>query len=75
MSTNKDLLSKGVKYLFAGLPLFFIGPVIMNSAFKNKQHPYYYYVLIIGIIVCLAAMFCMFKGIKTMTDALFNGNK
>ncbi len=72
MATNKELLAKGVKYLFGALPLMFIGPIILNSSFKNKDNPYYYLVLSIGILVCLSAMFLAFKGIKTMTDALFN---
>ncbi|GAA4041693.1 DUF6095 family protein [Flavobacterium chungnamense] len=72
MATNKELLAKGVKYLFGALPLMFVGPIILNSSFKNKDNPYYYLVLSIGIVVCLSAMFLAFKGIKTMTDALFN---
>lgn len=72
MATNKELLSKGVKYLFGALPLFFIGPIVLNSAFKNKGNPLFYPVVILGILLSLAAMFLMFKGIKTMTDALFN---
>ena len=36
MATNKELLAKGVKYLFGALPLMFIGPSIMYNAFMNK---------------------------------------
>jgi hypothetical protein len=35
MGTNKELLSKGIKYLGGALPLLFIGPSIYN-AFINK---------------------------------------
>lgn len=72
MATNKELLAKGVKYLFGALPLMFIGPVILNSSFKNKENPYYYLVLSIGILVCLSSMYLAFKGLKTITGALFN---
>ena len=72
MATNKELLAKGVKYLFGALPLMFIGPVILNSSFKNKENQYYYLVLSIGILVCLSSMYLAFKGLKTITDALFN---
>ena len=73
MATNKELLAKGVKYLFGALPLMFIGPsLILNSSFKNKENPYYYLVLSIGILVCLSSMYLAFKGLKTITDALFN---
>jgi hypothetical protein len=75
MATNKELLAKGVKYLFGALPLMFLGPIILNSSFKNKDNPYYYLVVSIGILVCLSAMFLAFKGIKTMTDALFNDKR
>jgi uncharacterized membrane protein len=72
MATNKELLAKGVKYLFGALPLMFIGPSIMYNAFMNKQNNWHYLVLIIGCIICLASVFLAFKGLKTMTDALFN---
>ncbi len=72
MATNKELLAKGVKYLFGALPLMFIGPSIMYNAFMNKQNNWHYLVLIIGCIICLASVFFAFKGLKTMTDALFN---
>jgi uncharacterized membrane protein len=72
MATNKELLAKGVKYLFGALPLMFIGPSIMYNAFMNKQNNWHYLVLIIGCIICLVSVFLAFKGLKTMTDALFN---
>ena len=72
MATNKDLLAKGVKYLFGALPLMFIGPSIMYNAFMNKQNNWHYLVLTIGCIICLVSVFLAFKGLKTMTDALFN---
>jgi uncharacterized membrane protein len=72
MATNKELLAKGVKSLFGALPLMFIGPSIMYNAFMNKQNNWHYLVLIIGCIICLVSVFFAFKGLKTMTDALFN---
>jgi hypothetical protein len=72
MSTNKVLLAKGVKYLSGALPLAFIGPSIIYNAFMNKQNPWHYLVLGIGIIACLSAMFLMFLGIKTLMKSLFN---
>jgi hypothetical protein len=36
MGTNKELLSKGIKY--GALPLLFIGPSIIYNAFINKQN-------------------------------------
>jgi uncharacterized membrane protein len=72
MATNKSVLAKGVKYLAGALPLLFLGPVVITSAFKNEKHPLYVYVLIIGILIALAAMFLIFKGINTVLKSLFD---
>jgi uncharacterized membrane protein YfcA len=75
MATNKDLLAKGVKYLFGALPLMFIGPSIMYNAFMNKHTNWHYLILAIGCVLCIASVYLAFRGIKTMTDALFNDGK
>jgi len=75
MGTNKSVLAKGVKYLAGSLPLLFLGPVVITSAFKNENHPLYVYVLVFGIIIALAAMFLIFKGITTVLKSLFDGDK
>lgn len=75
MAVNKEILAKGIKYMVVALPLFFIGPVVLNSAFKNQQHPYYYLVLVIAILVCFSAITLTFIGVKTITNAIFDGNK
>ncbi|MEY2738646.1 MAG: hypothetical protein RL259_555 [Bacteroidota bacterium] len=72
MATNKSVLAKGVKYLAGALPLLFLGPVVITSAFKNEKHPLYVYVLILGILIALAAMFLIFKGINTVLKSLFD---
>lgn len=75
MSTNKKILFKGIKYLSGALPLLFIGPVVLNSAFKNQNHPLYVYVLILGVLACVLAIFLIFKGINTVIKSLFDGDK
>lgn len=72
MSTNKDLLSKGIKYLAGALPLLFIGPTLIHNAFMNKQNIWHYLILVIGIIVCVAAVYFMFLGLKIIMKSLFN---
>jgi hypothetical protein len=72
MATNKELLSKGIKYLFGALPLMFIGPSVMYNAFMNKHTNWHYLVLIIGCAICILSVILAFKGLKTMTNALFN---
>jgi hypothetical protein len=75
MATNKELLAKGVKYLFGALPLMFIGPSIMYNAFMNKHTNWHYLILAIGCTICITSVFLAFKGIKTITDSLFDNNK
>lgn len=72
MSTNKDLLSKGVKYLTGALPLMFIGPSLIYNAFMNQNNIWHYLVLGIGILACLASMYLIFLGLKYIMKALFN---
>ncbi len=75
MSTNKKILLKGARYLSGALPLLFIGPVIINSSFKNKENPLYPFVLGLGILVCATAIFFIFKGINFIMKSLFDSNK
>lgn len=75
MADNKKLLDKGIKYMLWALPLMFLGPSVIYNAFINKQNVWHYLILGIGIILCLLAVYCMFKGIKTLTDVLFNHDK
>ena len=72
MSTKKELLDKGIKFMLYALPLMFIGPSVVYNAFINKQNNWHYLVLAIGIMVCLAAVYFLFKGVKTLTDSLFH---
>ncbi len=75
MATDKNILAKGIKYLVGALPLLFLGPIIINSAFKNEKNPLYPYVLTLGILVALTAMFLIYKGINTLVKSMFDGDK
>jgi hypothetical protein len=70
--TNKDTLARGVKFLAGALPLIFIGPSVVFSAFNNQDKPLYWPILILGIVVSFAAIFLIFKGIMTLLKALFD---
>jgi hypothetical protein len=72
MATDKRILMKGIRYLSGALPLFFIGPVVIHSSFKNQQHDFFIPVLGVGIIFCLLAMVLMFAGIRTIMKSLFS---
>jgi uncharacterized protein YybS (DUF2232 family) len=75
MPDNKKLLDKGIKFMLYALPLMFLGPSVVYNAFINKQNVWHYLVLGVGIVFCILAVYFMFKGIKTLTDAIFNHDK
>lgn len=75
MATNKELLSKGVKYLFGSLPLMFIGPSVMYNAFMNKNNNWHYLVLTIGCAICVISVILAFIGLRTITNAIFGDEK
>jgi len=75
MPTNKKILTKGIQYLSGALPLLFMGPVVINSAFKNQDSPHYEIVLGVGILFCGLAIFLIFKGVNTIVKSLFEGDQ
>lgn len=66
MPTNKEILNRGLKYIVWALPMFFIGPTVIMSAFKNQQHTLFIPVLGVGIIICIFAVVLVFRGLKTV---------
>lgn len=72
MATDKRILMKGIRYLSGALPLFFLGPVVLHSSFKNQGHPMFIPVLGLGIITCVIGVLLMFLGIKTIMKSLFD---
>ena len=72
MATNQKLLFKGVRYSIGAFPLMFIGPSIIFSSFKNQEHPFFIPILFLGIVIAFLSAFMLFKGVKTITDSLFN---
>ena len=75
MATDRKILQRGIRYLSVCLPLLFIGPILINSACKNKENTLYPYILGLGIVISLYAMFLLFKGVTTITKSLFDGDK
>lgn len=72
MNTNKEKLYKGVKVMGGTLFLLISAPIVLNSSFKNQDHPMFIPILGIGIILFIAAIYFGFKGIKIIMRALFN---
>jgi small neutral amino acid transporter SnatA (MarC family) len=71
MSVNKTILNKGLRVLLGSLPTLFLGVFILNSSFKNQNHPLFIYVAILGIIICGFSVYLMFKGINTIMKSMF----
>ncbi|MEO1011058.1 MAG: DUF6095 family protein [Bacteroidota bacterium] len=75
MPTDKHLLIKGIKFLFYTLALMFTAPLVLFQAFKNQGHPWFWPVLVIGILLALAAILGGFYAIKIIMDSLFGQKK
>ncbi|MGB7395700.1 MAG: DUF6095 family protein [Pricia sp.] len=71
MRTDKDLLVKGIKFLFYTIALMFSAPIVMYQAFKNEENILYWPVLIVGLILGIAAIAMGFYSIKVILDSLF----
>ena len=69
---DKTRIYKGLQQIFIAIPLMFVGPIIIYSSFKNKEHLFYYPVLILGCLLCLYSMYLFFRGLRTIVNGLFN---
>ena len=49
----------------------FTGPTILFQAFKNESHEWYYYVLVVGLILCLGAILALYSGIMSIIKHIF----
>jgi len=70
--TDRKILVKGIKTLVFSLLSLFMGPIFLSFAFSNKEKPLYIPLLIVGCLISGFAIFLLFKGIKTITNSLFN---
>jgi len=69
--TNKKVLLTGVKYLALSLPILFLAPYLITLGFMNKNNASFYIFFPIGLILAVAAIFFVFKGIKTIMKSMF----
>ena len=69
--TNKELLAKGVKILAMALGAIGAGPVIVYNSFMNKEHPFFWPVLIVGVCIMLLAIYLIIKGLNTILKSVF----
>ena len=71
MSTDKNILNKGIKYIAWAIPSLFIGPSLIHFAFINKLQPTFLLIIGVGIIICITAVILLFLGFKTIIKSLF----
>lgn len=71
-STDKEVLSKGIKKLVLAIPFFFTGPILIYIG-AGSNHPIIY--LMPGIAFCILAIIFMYQGITTILDSMFKTTK
>ena len=74
MSSNKETIVKGIKFLGAALPLMFLGPFVLTIGFKALKDDNYLWISA-GIILLFAAIILAFTGVKTILNGFFDSEK
>ncbi len=74
MSSDKNKIVKGIKFLAIALPLMVLGPVILTIGYRALNDGIYFWI-IIGVILILIAVIIAFLGIKTILNGLFEKNE
>jgi hypothetical protein len=71
-STDRDVLSKGVRKLMLSIPFFIAGPILIYLG-AGSEHPIIF--LMPGIAFAILAVVFMYQGIQTILDSMFKTNK
>ncbi|WP_041497220.1 DUF6095 family protein [Nonlabens marinus] len=71
-STDRDVLSKGIKKLMLSIPFFVLGPVLIYIG-AGSDHPIIF--LMPGIAFAILAIVFMYNGIQIILDSMFKTNK
>ena len=61
-------IKKGFIQVFTGISLCFIAPVIVSQDFNNQDNPLFIFVLIIGAILLVLAVFYGYRGIVNILN-------
>lgn len=69
--TDKTVLVKGLKLMGICLFLMFAGPTLLHFTFLNKDKGLFIPLLIVSILVCMLAIYYMYRGIQTIMDSIF----
>lgn len=81
MSTNMNILSKGLKQLAFLLFLFILAPIVLNIGYKAIAKPdeikpiFAYAIITIGSILIIFSIYFAFKTFNTLLNALFDSSK
>ncbi|SFW61507.1 hypothetical protein SAMN02927921_02726 [Sinomicrobium oceani] len=62
---------KSLQYFAYTLMLMFGAPIVIYQAFKNQEHPFYWPVLIIGLIMGIGAIVMAFISLRVMMRSFF----
>ena len=69
--TNKAVLIKGLKTMGLTLLMLFLGPFLLHAGLSNPDKLLYLPLVIIGLLLCGAAIYLGFRGIKIIMDSIF----
>ena len=69
--TNKAVLIKGLKTMGVTLLMLFLGPFLLHAGLSNPDKLLSLPLVIMGLLVCGAAIYLGFKGIKIIMDSIF----
>jgi hypothetical protein len=72
---NKIIFIQGIKKLTFAIIFAFLGPFTIQQAFQNKDHQFYLYVLVLGVIIAGLSITLGFLGILNLVGSLFNDFK
>ncbi|MEI6865388.1 DUF6095 family protein [Flavicella sp.] len=72
MSTDQNILKKGLKFIFGAIPLIIFAPVTINIGFSAIKKDDNYIFIIIGFIAAITAIGLVMNGIRIVLKALFN---
>ena len=70
--TNRTLVVSGLKKMALALVCFFIGPTLTYISPGLDDSIKKYAALVLGILICLLAIYFTFMGIKTIIKSLFD---
>ncbi|QLE00287.1 hypothetical protein HX109_01410 [Galbibacter sp. BG1] len=71
--TDRELFLKSLKYFAYTVALMFTAPTVIYQAFKNQSHPWYWPVLIFGLLLAIGAIVMGFYSLKVIMKSFFGG--